>query len=88
MSMVIPPATLPFAPQPLQVTVVSRDIDDGDAVCSYYLLWDRADGARCGRCPLKRCNRQEVPAYGVATCVQVLRGEASARFAASISVEA
>jgi hypothetical protein len=81
------PKMLPFVPEPLQARMIRREPDDGDVVRGFFLTWRASEGRYCGRCPLAQCTRDEVPDSDVSTCVRLLRGEASARFAAALGLE-
>lgn len=90
-----PMTILPFAPaasaprpRPLQARVVSG-VFDGVAMRGFYLTWRDAGppGRSCSFCPLARCNRMRVPGTGTATCVVILQGEGSDRFAAALDLD-
>lgn len=81
------PAILPFTPEPLQIHALRRDFDGGETVRYFFLTWDSAEARHCARCPARRCNREDVPAYGTASCAVTLWNGESERFAAELGVE-
>lgn len=74
-------------PVPLQIRMTERPQPEGDVLRNFFLTWDVDVGASCRRCPEARCNREPVPGTDTSTCLRMLRGGASDRFAASIGLE-
>lgn len=86
--MILPFAPAASAPRPLQARVVSG-VFDGVSMRGFYMTWRDAGprGWSCSFCPLARCNRVPVPGTGTATCVVILQGEGSDRFAAALDLD-
>ena len=74
-------------PAPIQIRMTERPQPEGDVLRNFFLVWDEDDGTRCRRCPASRCNREAIPGTGTSSCLRMLRGRASDRFAASVGVE-